>query len=123
MERMEPVGCLMRKRQQNREAKAAKKKDAYMDSAHENIQRLLESSRRVSITKKRSASSMRYGDDEDFDDSAKKNKAFLAVIWFHSPHLPVVASRKDRQPYSKLDVYRRNYFGCVSAMLKFESLR
>ena len=50
---------------------------------------------------------------------AKATKAktpFLAVIWFHTPHLPVVAGPKHRAPYAKYGVYKRNYYGCITAM-------
>ena len=50
------------------------------------------------------------------EDAANRNQPFLAVIWFHAPHLPVVASKEHRQPYSDQDVYHRNYYGCVSAI-------
>ncbi len=50
--------------------------------------------------------------------TAKNKKPFLAVVWFHAPHLPVVASAEDVKPYAKYDVYRRNYYGCVAAIDK-----
>lgn len=43
-------------------------------------------------------------------------KPFLAVIWFHAPHLPVVASDTDRQIYSKHDSYKQHYLGSITAM-------
>jgi arylsulfatase A-like enzyme len=43
-------------------------------------------------------------------------RPFFAVVWFHAPHLPVVASAADRQPYSKWDNYAQHYFGCITAM-------
>jgi len=53
-----------------------------------------------------------------FIRSASENATpFFAVIWFHAPHLPVVADAEHRAPYSKFDsVHFQNYFGCVSAM-------
>ena len=48
--------------------------------------------------------------------SVEKEKPFFAVIWFHTPHLPVVASPKHREMYPGEDLHRRNYFGSVSAM-------
>lgn len=43
-------------------------------------------------------------------------KPFFSVIWFHAPHLPVVAGPEHVKPYEKHDVYERNYFGCISAL-------
>ena len=39
---------------------------------------------------------------------------FLAVIWFHAPHLPVVAGGKYAEMYK--DRRGRNYLGCITAM-------
>ncbi|MGB2501313.1 MAG: sulfatase family protein [Mariniblastus sp.] len=45
---------------------------------------------------------------------------FLAIVWFHAPHLPVVASKADTDSYAepdgKLDGYHLNYYGCVTAL-------
>ncbi len=41
---------------------------------------------------------------------------FFAAVWFHAPHLPVVAGPKHVARYAKYDVYRRNYYGCVTAL-------
>jgi len=48
--------------------------------------------------------------------SAENNQPFLAVIWFHAPHWPVVADKKYREMYSDLDEFSQNHFGCISAM-------
>ncbi|AQT67449.1 Choline-sulfatase [Anaerohalosphaera lusitana] len=48
--------------------------------------------------------------------SAKKDEPFVAVVWFHAPHLPVVASDEHRAIYEGLDGYSQNYFGCITAM-------
>lgn len=50
------------------------------------------------------------------EDAAKRKQPFLAVIWFHAPHLPVVADAEHREPYREHDVYERNYYGCVTAL-------
>ena len=70
-------------------------------------------------------------DDLDGDDSrvimdrvipfvqsaASQKKPFLAVVWFHSPHLPVVADATHYAMYSHVkNDYTRNYYGCISAM-------
>jgi arylsulfatase A-like enzyme len=46
--------------------------------------------------------------------AAKAGKPFLAVIWFHTPHLPVVAGGKYREMYK--DSKGVDYFGCITAM-------
>lgn len=48
--------------------------------------------------------------------AAKDGNPFFTVVWFHAPHLPVVAGPKHVAPYSKYEVYGRNYYGCVSAL-------
>jgi len=49
-------------------------------------------------------------------DAAKAKKPFLAVIWFHAPHLPVVAGPKYAKLYQRASAYERNYYGCVTAL-------
>ena len=46
--------------------------------------------------------------------SAKAGKPFLAVIWFHTPHLPVLAGGKYREMYK--DSKGVDYLGCITAM-------
>jgi arylsulfatase A-like enzyme len=41
---------------------------------------------------------------------------FFSVIWFHAPHLPVVASDKDREPFKKHDLYKQHYLGSIVAL-------
>ena len=41
---------------------------------------------------------------------------FLAVVWFHAPHLPVEASAEDRARYAKFAAETQRYYGCVTAM-------
>ncbi len=43
-------------------------------------------------------------------------KPFFAVVWFHTPHLPVVADAAHRNLYPGTSGYEANYYGCVSAM-------
>jgi len=45
-----------------------------------------------------------------------EDKPFLAVIWFHAPHLPVVAGKQWSEPYASLGAYHRHYYGCITAM-------
>lgn len=43
-------------------------------------------------------------------------KPFFAVVWFHTPHLPVVADEAHRNLYPDASGYEANYYGCVTAM-------
>lgn len=50
-------------------------------------------------------------------EAASKEQPFFAVIWFHTPHLPVVADAEHRALYPDAkNVRHANYMGCVSAM-------
>tara|TARA_R110000850_G_scaffold117831_7_gene234470 strand:+ start:1957 stop:3402 length:1446 start_codon:yes stop_codon:yes gene_type:complete len=53
----------------------------------------------------------------DFIDE-NKEKPFLAVVWFHAPHLPVVASEEDAKSYANGETtgFQQNYYGCVTAL-------
>jgi len=48
--------------------------------------------------------------------AARNGRPFFAVIWFHAPHLPVVAGPKFAAMYAKQPGFARNYFGCITAM-------
>ena len=50
------------------------------------------------------------------ESAAGRKQPFLAVVWFHAPHLPVVAGPDHVAPYAAYNVYRRNYYGCISAL-------
>lgn len=41
---------------------------------------------------------------------------FLSVIWFHTPHTPVIAGNEQRAKYPELDIQRQHWFGSISAM-------
>ncbi len=43
-------------------------------------------------------------------------RPFLAVIWFHAPHAPVVAGPRYRQMYSQHSEGEQHYYGCITAM-------
>jgi len=49
-------------------------------------------------------------------NAAKQKKPFLAIVWFHTPHLPVIAGVKYRKMYSQYSEDERHYYGCVTAM-------
>ncbi len=48
--------------------------------------------------------------------AAKKEKPFLAVIWFHTPHSPVVAGKRYRELYKDCTENEQHYYGCLTAM-------
>jgi len=49
-------------------------------------------------------------------ESAERERPFLAVVWFHTPHKPVVAGPDYAALYADLDGYERNYYGAITAM-------
>ena len=48
--------------------------------------------------------------------AVKDKKPFLAVIWFHAPHAPVVGGPKYRRMYSKYSEDQQHYYGCITAL-------
>ena len=50
------------------------------------------------------------------DKADRKKRPFLAVIWFHAPHWPVVAGPKYRDMYRGQSEFAQNHFGCITAM-------
>ena len=49
-------------------------------------------------------------------DAVKQARPFLAVIWFHTPHLPVIAGPRHRAMYTGCPEDEQHYFGCITAM-------
>jgi arylsulfatase A-like enzyme len=45
-----------------------------------------------------------------------KDRPFLATVWFHTPHEPVVAGEEYKKLYPKAGNMRQNYYGCITAM-------
>jgi len=45
-------------------------------------------------------------------DAAQNDEPFLAVIWFHTPHKPVVSG----SPYTEMYGEHAEYYGCITAM-------
>jgi arylsulfatase A-like enzyme len=41
---------------------------------------------------------------------------FFAVIWFHAPHLPVLADSLHRAMYAEYSNEEQNYYGCITAL-------
>lgn len=51
------------------------------------------------------------------ESQAKNEKdPFLAVIWFHTPHTPLVAGNEHRAPYQDQSMEAQHWYGAVSAM-------
>jgi len=48
--------------------------------------------------------------------AARNKKPFLAVIWFHTPHLPVIGGLEYRKMYSQYSEDEQHYYGCISAL-------
>lgn len=46
----------------------------------------------------------------------ESDQPFLATVWFHTPHGPVVAGDKYKKLYPKAGEKRQNYYGCITAM-------
>jgi arylsulfatase A-like enzyme len=44
------------------------------------------------------------------------DKPFFTVIWFHTPHSPIVTSDLYRELYPGLPVTAQHWFGCITAM-------
>ncbi|MCK5464292.1 MAG: sulfatase-like hydrolase/transferase, partial [Bacteroidales bacterium] len=44
------------------------------------------------------------------------DKPFLAVVWFHTPHSPVIAGKKYLAMYPDLNQDQQHYFGTITAM-------
>ncbi len=48
--------------------------------------------------------------------AVEDGKPFLAVIWFHTPHSPVVGGPAYRQMYAGHPVDAQHYYACITAM-------
>ncbi|MGE9270579.1 MAG: sulfatase family protein [Verrucomicrobiales bacterium] len=46
----------------------------------------------------------------------KDGRPFFAVVWFHTPHEPVVAGDRYRAMYPDAGELRKNYYGSITAM-------
>ncbi len=49
-------------------------------------------------------------------EQVDEDRQFFAVIWFHTPHTPVVAGNEYRDRYPGLPMEAQHWFGCISAM-------
>ena len=50
------------------------------------------------------------------EKSINEDKPFLATIWFHAPHEPVVAGPAYLAKYPDLPEGKKHYYGCITAM-------
>ena len=50
------------------------------------------------------------------EGAAKEKKPFLSVIWFHTPHEPVIAGPEYKKMYSEYSEGKQDYYGCITAM-------
>ena len=49
-------------------------------------------------------------------NAARKKTPFLAVVWFHTPHSPVVGGQKYRDMYKDRPENQQHYYACITAM-------
>ena len=49
-------------------------------------------------------------------NATKSNTPFLAVVWFHTPHAPVIAGPKYLEMYKQYDENKQHYYGCITAL-------
>ncbi len=49
-------------------------------------------------------------------ECARTEQPFLAVVWFHTPHTPVVAGPGYRALYAEFSAEEQHYYGCITAM-------
>ena len=50
------------------------------------------------------------------DKAVDRNQPFLSVIWFHSPHLPVLTGEAYKNLYNGLSEDQKHYYGVITAM-------
>jgi len=49
-------------------------------------------------------------------NAVKNDRPFFAIVWFHAPHLPVVAGPEYAAMYAGHNGYERSYYGCITAL-------
>ena len=49
-------------------------------------------------------------------DAVSQAKPFFTIVWFHAPHLPVVAGPEYTKLYAEHEKYNQHYYGCVTAL-------
>ncbi len=48
--------------------------------------------------------------------AAKHGQPFFGIVWFHAPHLPVVAGPRHTAIYAEHPKYAQHYYGCITAL-------
>lgn len=48
--------------------------------------------------------------------ATEARRPFFSIIWFHTPHLPVVAGPRHTAMYMDHPKYAQHYYGCITAM-------
>jgi arylsulfatase A-like enzyme len=46
----------------------------------------------------------------------ESDKPYFAVVWFHTPHLPIVAGPAYHEMYGGHTLLERSYYGCITAL-------
>lgn len=49
-------------------------------------------------------------------DAVSRQKPFFTIVWFHAPHLPVVAGPEYTKLYAEHDKFKQHYYGCITAL-------
>ena len=49
-------------------------------------------------------------------NAVQQDKPFFTVVWFHTPHSPVVGGEKYRAMYSDRSENEQHYYACITAM-------
>ncbi|TKG95637.1 N-acetylgalactosamine 6-sulfate sulfatase [Puteibacter caeruleilacunae] len=49
-------------------------------------------------------------------NAVKEDKPFFSVVWFHTPHKPVIAGPEYRKMYKQYSEGQQHYYGCITAM-------
>lgn len=50
------------------------------------------------------------------DNAAKDGKPFITIIWFHTPHLPVLTGDQYKKQYAGLSEDQQQFYGAITAM-------
>ena len=50
------------------------------------------------------------------DAAAAEDRPFLAVVWLHAPHLPVVADAERARRFADLPLQEQHFLGCLEAV-------
>jgi arylsulfatase A-like enzyme len=48
--------------------------------------------------------------------AVKQEQPFFTIVWFHAPHLPVVAGPEYTKLYAKYSKFAQHYYGCITAL-------